>query len=67
VITHHNKSLHETKPLVTHRAYARSAPTVFAGETNVGRIGGRVDCALSALVTKTINQYILVDGVKKGI
>jgi hypothetical protein len=30
-----NKSLNLTKPLVTHRAYARSAPNVFAGETNV--------------------------------
>ena len=31
-----NKSLHQTKPLVTHLACARSAPNSFAGETNDG-------------------------------
>jgi len=30
-----NRSFHPTKPLVTHLADARSAPIVFAGETNV--------------------------------
>jgi len=34
-------SLHLTKPLVTHLAFARSAPNVFAGEANVRHtVGG---------------------------
>ena len=35
-----NDSLHLTKPLVTHRAGARSAPTDFAGEANVRNTWG---------------------------
>jgi hypothetical protein len=34
-----NKSLHQTKPFVTHRACARSVPNSFAGETNVRLTG----------------------------
>ncbi len=30
-----NKSLHQTKPFVTHLAFARCAPNVFVGETSV--------------------------------
>ncbi len=33
-----NKSLHQTKPFVTHLAFARSAPNSFAGETIVSRL-----------------------------
>ena len=33
--------LHLTKPFVTHLACARSAPNVFAGETNVRRARNR--------------------------
>jgi hypothetical protein len=37
VVVHeqYNRSFHLTKPLVTHLAFARSAPTDFAGEANV--------------------------------
>ena len=38
----YNKSLHQTKPFVTHLACARSAQIVFAGEANVSRPGGIV-------------------------
>ena len=33
-----NKSLHQTKPLVTHLACASCVPTSFAGEANVRQI-----------------------------
>jgi hypothetical protein len=40
------KSLHQTKPFVTHRACARCAPNSFAGETNVRYTKGFYDAFL---------------------
>ena|GEM_PF-1989280 len=40
----HNKSLHQTKPLVTHLADAKSAPIVFAGEANVEHTNTKEAC-----------------------
>ena len=46
-----NDRFHLTKPLVTHLAFARSAPIVFAGEANVILTGGGM-----TLVKKTIDR-----------
>ena len=44
------KSFHLTKPLVTHRAGARSAPIVFAGEASVRDIEGGINMKLIFLL-----------------
>jgi hypothetical protein len=52
--------LHQTKPFVTHLAYARSAPNVFAGETNVIQKDGHTE--EESVATSDIRLYSAVCG-----
>jgi len=59
----YKKSLHLTKPFVTHLACARSAPNSFAGETNAGRASGCYEVFLLLKVLSVGGFLMMVSGM----